>query len=96
MLLHWDGKMLLEITGERSVNLVAILVTAMGQEKLLGVPKVPAGTGAEIGHVCIDYLQEHHLSESRGYNMIQQHRTQEFTQVPASKLTKLLRSNFLT
>ncbi|XP_050704488.1 uncharacterized protein LOC126989930 [Eriocheir sinensis] len=63
LVLHWDGKMLPTITGNRSEDRIAILVSGKGQEKLLGIPKIPAGTGAEIARVCIECIREHHLSD---------------------------------
>ena len=62
-MLHWDEKILPEITGGGSVDRIAVLVTGNGQEKLLGVPKVPAGTGVEAARLCVDLFQEHNLTE---------------------------------
>ena len=41
LLLHWDGKLLPDITGSKEkVDRIAVLVTGGGQEMLLGVPKI--------------------------------------------------------
>ncbi|CAG5073392.1 Protein of unknown function, partial [Cotesia congregata] len=41
---HWDGKILQDITGSKSVDRLPILLTAFGIEQLLGVPKMDSGT----------------------------------------------------
>jgi hypothetical protein len=46
LLLHWDGKLLPDISGKKvTVDRIAILVTGGGEEMLLGVPKIGRGTG---------------------------------------------------
>lgn len=42
---HWDGKMLPDVTGMENVERLAILVTGLGTEQLLGIPKLPSSTG---------------------------------------------------
>ena len=42
--IHWDGKIVPQDDGSRADRL-AIIVTGKGVEKLLGVPKLHAGTG---------------------------------------------------
>lgn len=43
--IHWDGKMLEDITGHEVVDRLPILVSGKGIEQLLAVPKLPNGTG---------------------------------------------------
>ena len=43
--IHWDGKLLEEITGEDIVNRLPVLVSGNGVDQLLGVPKLTSGTG---------------------------------------------------
>lgn len=62
-MLHWDGKLLLKVTGNKYEDRIAILVSGNCQEKLVGIPKVTADTGAEMACVCLEYVQKHHLSE---------------------------------
>ena len=47
LVLHFDEKILPEISGAGQVNRLPVLVTGDGIEKLLGVPKLPSGTGAQ-------------------------------------------------
>ena len=50
---HWDGKLLADITGKETVDRLPILVSGVGVQKLLSVPKLPSGTGenaASAGH----------------------------------------------
>lgn len=64
LLLHWDGKLLLDIAGapKEKVDRVAILVTGE-EEKLLGVPKIARGTGREQADACIKALNDWGLSD---------------------------------
>ena len=41
---HWDGKLMLDLTGKEKVDRLPILVSTMGEKKLLGIPKIAAGT----------------------------------------------------
>ena len=43
----WDGKILQKISGQGKVDRLSILVSGDGMEKLLGVPKLAAGTGEQ-------------------------------------------------
>ena len=59
---HWDGKLLPDVAGPASstslVERLSILVTstADGITKLLGVPKLPAGTGEAAASAVIEHL----------------------------------------
>ena len=46
-MLHWDGKLLPDLTGVRKVYRLAIIVTFLGKEQLLGVPHIPTSSGEE-------------------------------------------------
>lgn len=49
MVIHWDGKVLKELTGSESVDRLPVLSTHMGNEQLLSVPKVGThGNGLSI------------------------------------------------
>lgn len=56
--IHWDGKILEDITGREKVDRLPILVSGEGVEQLLNVPKLDAGTG--IATACA----VHETSES--------------------------------
>lgn len=43
--IHWDGKLLEDITGQQRVDRLPILVSGERFDQLLAVPKLPAGTG---------------------------------------------------
>jgi len=43
--IHWDGKLLPDITGKETVDRLPILVSGDGVDQLLAVPKLPSGTG---------------------------------------------------
>ncbi|XP_044591358.1 uncharacterized protein LOC123269562 [Cotesia glomerata] len=42
--IHWDGKLLQDIVGSKSVDRLSVLLTAFGVEQLLGVPKMDSGS----------------------------------------------------
>jgi len=64
LVLHWDSKILPDIKdGRESVERIAVLVSADGKEKLLGIPKVMSGTGENIARVCMDLVKEHGMEE---------------------------------
>ena len=59
LLLHWDGKLLPDISGsKKTVDRIAVLVTGGGEEMLLGVPKIGRGTGKEQAEACLTTLDE--------------------------------------
>lgn len=59
LLLHWDSKILPDITnGNSSVDRVAILVSGGGIEQLLAVPKISRGTGENQAKVCVSKLED--------------------------------------
>ena len=43
--IHWNGKLLEDITGENVVDRLPVLVLRNGVDQLLGVPKFISGTG---------------------------------------------------
>lgn len=62
LLLHWDGKLLPDITGgNEHVGRIAILVTGGKIEQLLGVPKIGRGTGEGQCNVCVAALENWQL-----------------------------------
>ena len=65
LFLHWDGKLLTDIAGgTEKVDRVAILVTGVGVEKLLGVPKILRGTGQEQATACLNALDDWNLRKN--------------------------------
>ena len=59
LLLHWDGKLLPDITGSKeTVDRIVVLVTGAGEEMLLDVPKIGRGTGKHQAEACLTTLDE--------------------------------------
>ena len=59
LLLHWDIKLLPDITGSKElVDRVAVLVTGGDLEQLLAVPKIGRGTGQEQCDACLRALDD--------------------------------------
>ncbi|XP_044577706.1 uncharacterized protein LOC123260590 [Cotesia glomerata] len=59
---HWDGKILQDITGSKSVDRLPILLTAFGIEQLLGVPKMDSGTAENQTSAILRTLNEWSLT----------------------------------
>ncbi|XP_055852711.1 uncharacterized protein LOC129916649 [Episyrphus balteatus] len=55
---HWDGKMLNDISGSRFVDRLPVLLTAFGTEQLLGVPKINTGTAENQVAAILSTLAE--------------------------------------
>lgn len=60
---HWDGKMLPALQSKESVDRLAILVSGEGTTKLLGVPKIPSGTGEAQAMAVFSLIQEWNLND---------------------------------
>jgi len=58
LVVHWDGKILPEITGIGEVDRLPVLVSGDGTEKLLGVPKVASGTSENEANAVYNLLQK--------------------------------------
>ena len=59
LLLHWDGKLLPDITASReTVERIAVLVTDAGEEMLLGMPKIGRGTDKHQAEACLTSLDD--------------------------------------
>ena len=56
--LHWDGKVLSDITGRQSVDRFPILVSGYEVYQLLGVPKLNHGTGEETSQAVVRMLKD--------------------------------------
>lgn len=60
-MVHWDGKILLEIFGQGKVDRLPVLVSGDGAEKLLGVPKLAAGTEEQEAETVYSLLKQWRL-----------------------------------
>ncbi|KAF0714990.1 Uncharacterized protein FWK35_00031556, partial [Aphis craccivora] len=63
-MLHWDSKILPDITGKSKVYRLPVVVTALNMEQLLGVPEIKSGTGGEISSALYHTLQEWSLEDT--------------------------------
>lgn len=64
LVVHWDGKLLSDLTGRDMVDRLPILVSSCGGgSQLLSVPKLPAGTGAAQAHAVFEALNEWQIAE---------------------------------
>jgi len=61
---HWDEKMLPSLTGKDLVERLPVLISCEGREKLLGVPKLSAGTGEEQAENVFQLLIDWRISDS--------------------------------
>ncbi|GBO99108.1 hypothetical protein EVAR_100864_1 [Eumeta japonica] len=50
---HWDGKLIEDITGHETVDRLPILVSGNGVDQLLSVPKLNRGTGEACAELCM-------------------------------------------
>ena len=64
LVVHWDGKILPEICGSGKVDHLPVIVSGDGEEKLLGVPKLNAGTGVIESTEVYRLLQAWKLTEN--------------------------------
>lgn len=56
LVVHWDGKMLPNIVGTGKIDRLPVLVSGDGEEKLLGVPMLAAGTGKNAADEIYELL----------------------------------------
>lgn len=57
-ILHFDGKILPDLNGKRTVDRIPVIVSNRNGEQLLGVPRTPDGTGAEIAAAVHDVIAD--------------------------------------
>jgi len=62
---HWDGKLLPDLTGRNTVDRLPILVTGYGIEKLLAAPKLDSGTGEQMSSATIAALNDWSIPAER-------------------------------
>jgi hypothetical protein len=64
LVVHFDGKLLPCISGgPTKEDRVAILVSGCKVEKLLGVPKIPQGTGEQVSQKAVDTITDWNVQE---------------------------------
>lgn len=60
---HWDGKLLPELTSKEKVDRLAVLVSGCGVMKLLGVPKIVTGTGKAQAEAVFALVNEWKIAD---------------------------------
>ena len=57
---HFDGKLLPNFDGGKRVlqDCMPVVVSGFGVEKLLGIPKLPVGTGTLMGQKVVEFVRE--------------------------------------
>ncbi|KAK4883353.1 hypothetical protein RN001_006672 [Aquatica leii] len=61
-IVHWDGKLLTDITGTDTVDRLPIVLTSCNAEQLLGVPKLKSGTANDQAVAILETLKQWGLS----------------------------------
>ena len=59
---HWDGKILEDITGRETVDRLPILVSGEGVDQLLNVPKLDSGTGLSTASAVYETVESWGIS----------------------------------
>lgn len=55
---HWDGKVLCDISNKKTVDRIAILISVSGVDQLIGVPKADSGTAHQQASAVISTLNQ--------------------------------------
>lgn len=63
MVVHWDGKIVPDLTGREKVDRIAVLVSYDGTAKFLGAPKIKSGTGQSIAEAVYGVLIDWNIAE---------------------------------
>jgi len=63
VVIHWDSKILTDITGIPNIDRLPVVATAPGIEQLLGVPGLTSCTGSEVSSAVYDLLLEWSLED---------------------------------
>lgn len=61
--MHWDGKLMTDISGKEVVDRLPILVSGVDIDQLLNVPKLPSGTGESMAEAVNKTIDEWGLSD---------------------------------
>ena len=60
---HWDGKLMPALTGKEQVDRLPVLVSGLGVNQLLAVPKLESGSGAAQADAVVNALQEWDITD---------------------------------
>lgn len=56
--MHWDSKLLPDLTGRDTIDRLPVIITAPNDEQLLGVPQLSSGRGNEICSALYNTLND--------------------------------------
>jgi hypothetical protein len=62
LIIHWDGKLLEDITGNEVVDRLPVLISGSGEDQLLGVPKIDRGTGRHTANAVYQQIIDWNLN----------------------------------
>ena len=60
---HWDGKLMEDLTSKEHVDRLPVLISGVGVEQLLGVPKLSSGTGEAQAAAVISCLEKWDITD---------------------------------
>ena len=63
VVIHWDGKLLPDITGQTKVGRLPIILSGVNTQQLLGVPKLSRGTGLQQALAIYEAINEWNVSD---------------------------------
>jgi len=66
LVVHWDGKLMEDLTTKQHVDRLPVIVTGGGISQLLGVPKIASGTGEAQASAVKHLLEEWDLCDRVG------------------------------
>ena len=66
LVVHWDGKLMQDLTSKELVDRLPILVSGKGTTQLLGIPKLNSGTGGDIATAVVEELKKWGISDRIG------------------------------
>ncbi|XP_043468110.1 uncharacterized protein LOC122502231 isoform X2 [Leptopilina heterotoma] len=58
VVVHWDSKILPDLSGKESVDRLPVIVMSQDKEQLLGVPKLSSATGEEVACAVYEILMQ--------------------------------------
>ncbi|CAH0563175.1 unnamed protein product [Brassicogethes aeneus] len=63
LVVHWDGKMLPDIVGNKKVDRLPILISGFNTRQILGVPKLKESTGVSQALIIAETLNEWNVTD---------------------------------
>lgn len=63
LFVHWEGKLLEDITGNEVVDRLPVLISGSGENQLLGVPKIDHGTGKDSANAVHKAVSDWNLTD---------------------------------